>query len=95
MKDIVGKKTEIKTGKGDMSEYRVQVGYQLYLIRQTQGWSIEQVAVMADVKPATIEKIEAGVFNVPLDVLAKVADVLGCDIKIKERKYFMDYEKKH
>lgn len=71
--------------KISINDYRVQVGYQFYLIRQTQGWSIEQVATMADVKPATIEKIEAGVFNVPLDVLAKVADVLGCDIKIEER----------
>ena len=41
---------------------------------------------MADVKERTIEKIENGVFNIPIDVLAKVADVLGCDLVIKERE---------
>lgn len=76
---------DIKTGTGDMKDYRLKVGYQFYLIRQTQGWSVEQVAEMADVKPSTVEKIEAGAFNVPLDVLAKVADVLGCELTIKEK----------
>ena len=41
---------------------------------------------MADVKPITIKKIENGVFNVPLDVLAKVAEVFGADLTIKERR---------
>ena len=77
--------TEIKTGTGDMKDYRYQVGQQFAMVREEQGWSVEQVAKMADVKPATIEKIEAGAFNVPLDVLAKVADVLGCELTIKEK----------
>lgn len=66
-----------------INKYRVQVGIQFRVQREAQGWSVEQVATMADVKPATIEKIEAGVFNVPLDVLAKVAEVIGCQVCIK------------
>ena len=69
--------------KQQVNKYRVQVGIQFRMQREAQGWSVEQVATMADVKPATIEKIEAGVFNVPLDVLAKVAEVIGCQICIK------------
>lgn len=78
--------TEIKTATGDLRAYRAQVGMNLRMVRESQGWTVEQVATMADVKPQTVEKIEAGVFNVPLDVLAKVADVLGCDLVFKARK---------
>ena len=66
-------------------KHRIRIGEELLSKREEQGWSIEQVAKMADVKPATVVKIEAGVFNVPLDVLAKVADVLGCEINIKAK----------
>lgn len=64
---------------------RVRIGKELQAIRELQGWDREQVAMMADLKESTIEKIEAGAFNVPLDVLARVADVLGCDIQIRSR----------
>lgn len=67
------------------SFHRIMLGGQLRDKREEQGWSREQVALMADVKEATIEKIEAGVFNVPLDILARVADVLGCELNIKEK----------
>lgn len=66
-------------------QVRKDLGAQLRAKREEQGWSVEQVAKMADVKSVTIEKIEAGAFNVPLDVLAKVADVLGCELTIKEK----------
>ena len=65
------------------NEHRVQIGQQFRTQREAQGWSVEQVAVMAEVKAQTIEKIEAGAFNVPLDVMAKVADVLGCVLYVK------------
>ena len=72
--------------KNDIMKYRHQVGMMLKLARENQGWSAEQVATMADVKPATIEKIEAGAFNVPFDVLSRVADVLGCEMTIKTKE---------
>lgn len=65
--------------------YRVKVGKQFLTIREQQGWSCEQVAEMAGVREATVEKIEAGAFNVPLDILVKVADVLGCELNIKSK----------
>ena len=65
---------------------RRKIGVQFREHREAEGWSVEQAAEMADVKPATVEKIEAGVFNVPLDVLARVADVLGCELSIKSKK---------
>lgn len=64
------------------TESRKRIGEHLREEREAQGWTVEQAATMADVKPHTIEKIEMGVFNIPLDVLAKVADVYGCKIEV-------------
>jgi transcriptional regulator with XRE-family HTH domain len=65
--------------------HRRKIGVQFREYREAEGWSVEQVAEMADVKPATIEKIEAGAFNVPLDILTRVSDVLGCELAIKSK----------
>lgn len=69
--------------KESMMQYRRQVGIQFRMQRETQGWSVEQVATMADMKQQTVEKIEAGVFNVPIDVLSRLADVLGVTFVLK------------
>lgn len=62
------------------SKSRWRIGQELKAIREEQGWSTEQVALMADVKESTVDKVEQGVFNVPLDVLAKLANVLGYEL---------------
>lgn len=68
-----------------LKKCRKQVGIQFKLARESQGWTIEQVATMAGLKPATIRKMEDGMFNYPLDVMTKVAEVLGCEITIHEK----------
>lgn len=72
--------------KDIITESRKRVGARLKQIREEYGWSVEQAAAMAFVRPATIEKIEAGVFNVPLDVLVRVAGALDSELVIRERK---------
>ena len=69
-----------------MRDYRHEVGKHLRYLREYHGWSVDQVATMAGVKPKTIEKIEEGAFNVSLDILAKVSDVLDADVTIKSRQ---------
>lgn len=61
-------------------EQRQRIGQQFKTEREAQGWSTEQVAIMAGVTQKNVEKIEAGIYNVPFDVLARVADVLGCEV---------------
>jgi predicted transcriptional regulator len=68
------------------NEQRKRIGEQFRRVREEQGWSVWQVAMMADVKDATVEKIEAGAFNVPLDILTRVADVLDCEMTIMQRE---------
>ena len=76
--------------KQEITEYvnthREKLGRDFKETRTALGWSVEQVAEMAGVKPITIEKIEAGKFNVSLDIMVRVADVLGSDVTIKERE---------
>lgn len=69
--------------KQELKEGRKRIGERFRQIREEYGWSVGQVATIADLKPATIEKIEAGVFNVPLDVLCRVADVLGSQLTVE------------
>ena len=64
---------------------RKRIGIQFREQRESQGWTIEQVATMAGLKPATIRKMEDGMFNYPLDVMTRVAEVLGCKITINEK----------
>lgn len=64
---------------------RKKIGEHFREVREAQGWTTEQVALMADIKATTVEKIEAGVFNVPMDVLTRVADVFGYELMIIPR----------
>lgn len=66
--------------------YRVRLGMMLEEQREREGWSRQQVAEMTGLTEATVRKVEEGVFNVPLDVLATIADVYGCNIGILPRK---------
>jgi transcriptional regulator with XRE-family HTH domain len=69
----------------ESGKYRYQIGTQLKQVRESQGWTIEQVAEMAEVKPVTIEKIEAGAFDVRLSIIGRVCEVLGCSMNIKTK----------
>lgn len=70
----------------EKSNYRLEIGQQLKAVRESQGWSTEQVAEMSGVKPVTIEKIEVGAFDVKLSLIGKVCEVLGCKIELKAQK---------
>ena len=70
------------------NEQRKRVGSMLKARREREGWSREQVAEMADLTADTVRKVEEGAFNVPLDVLQKIADIYGCEI------YFLKYKDK-
>jgi transcriptional regulator with XRE-family HTH domain len=68
------------------NEQRKRIGERLKEIRTEQGWSQEQVALMAGVTERTVEKVEQGAFNVPLDVLATLSDVLGYELRIGRKE---------
>lgn len=63
-------------------QQRVRFGKHVALLRRQSMLTQEQLAEMAQLKPVTIKNIEAGNFNVPLDVLNRIAVVLGGELKI-------------
>ena len=65
-------------------ENRKKIGSQILDIRMEQGWTQEQLGAMCGVKASTIDKIEQGRFNVSLDVIGKVCDVLGVQMVLVE-----------
>lgn len=67
------------------SLHRIALGRRLSRKRESEGWSREQVAEMSGLKVDTIRKVEEGVFNVPIDVVSRIADIYGCELTIKEK----------
>ena len=61
---------------------RVKFGQMVARLRKQQSLTIEQLAKMADLKPITVKHIEDGTFNVPFDVLNRIAVVIDGELKI-------------
>ena len=58
-------------------ENRKRIGMELKAIRELQGWSTDQVGMMAGVKGVTVEKVEAGMFDVKMDIVTNITSCLG------------------
>ena len=66
-------------------QHRVNLGMRLQAKREEEGWSREQVAEMTGYTVATIRKVEEGVFNVPIDVVSRIADIYGCELAFQSK----------
>ena len=62
---------------------RKRFGRKLYRMRMAQMLNEQEVADRAGIKLATLQKIEAGKFNIPFDVMNRVAVVLDCELSLK------------
>ena len=63
-------------------QQRVKFGKHVAGLRKAQRMTQQQVAEMAGLKLVTVKNVEAGNFNVPLDVLCRIAVVLGGELQI-------------
>ena len=61
---------------------RQKFGRQVARLRRQSMLTVEQLAQMADIKPVTLQHIEQGTFNVPFDILNRLAVVLGGELQI-------------
>ena len=61
---------------------RPKFGRQVARLRRQSVLTVEQLAQMADIKPVTLQHIEQGTFNVPFDILNRLAVVLGGELQI-------------
>lgn len=65
-----------------IDKQRQKFGEHVSRLRRQAGWSQEELAKAAGLKEVTVRNIERGAFNVPFDVLNRLAVVLGGELKI-------------
>ena len=61
---------------------RVKFGRQVERLRKQAKWSQAELASAADLREVTVRNIEKGSFNVPFDVMNRIAVVLGGELRI-------------
>lgn len=72
--------------KEEMSKYenRERIGQQIALLRKEKGLSQRALAELCGVTYQNINKIELGRYSVGLDILSKICDSLGCELRIEK-----------
>lgn len=68
-----------------LHENRVQLGQRIAEIRKERGLSQQEVADASGIKRPHVARVEGGKFNVGIDVLAKIARALECEIEISAK----------
>lgn len=63
--------------------HRVRIGNRIAEIRKEKGLTQEQLSKMTGLDRANIAKIENGRYNTGIDIISKIADALGVEIKIE------------
>lgn len=63
---------------------RQAIGQRLADIRDARGLTQQQVADLTGIKRPHIARAESGKYNFGIDILAKIASALNCDIDFKE-----------
>lgn len=67
-----------------LNEKRKVMGESIRELRTAQGWTQEQLAEIAGITTANLERIEAGKYAVSLDILNKIAGALNAELRIVE-----------
>lgn len=65
---------------------RESIGKQIAAIRKKKGLSLRQLAELTGLNHSNIGKIELGKYSVGVDILGKICDALGCELKITEKE---------
>lgn len=61
---------------------RENVGRQLAELRKSAGLTQEQLSELSGLNRANISKIESGRYNVSIDILGRICEVLGVRIEL-------------
>lgn len=65
-----------------IDKQRQNFGKQVARLRSQAGWSQKELAEASGLNECTVRNIERGAFNVPFDILNRLAVVLGGELKI-------------
>lgn len=61
------------------------MGEMICAMRTAQGWTQEQLALIAGITTANLSRIEAGRYSVGLDELNKIAEALSAELIFVEK----------
>ncbi|MCF8714980.1 helix-turn-helix transcriptional regulator [Joostella atrarenae] len=67
---------------GNRQGERARIGRKIRQIREEKGIEAKALAKLANIDAANLSRIEQGKYSVGLDILSKLAFVLGCHIDI-------------
>ena len=66
----------------DKMEERIRIGHRIKQLREEKNMPAKDVAALAGLHAANFSRIEAGKFSVGLDIISKIANVLGARVEI-------------
>jgi DNA-binding XRE family transcriptional regulator len=66
----------------DRSEERERIGAKIRQLREVKGMEAKQLAVLANIDAANLSRIEQGKYSVGLDILTRIANVLGVKVDL-------------
>lgn len=64
---------------------RKAMGDSICAMRVAQGWTQEQLALIAGITAANVRSVEGGKYAVNIDVLNKIAEALGAELRMIEK----------
>ena len=64
---------------------RKAMGESIRAMRTAQGWEQEQLAQIAGITTANVRSVEADKYAVNIDVLNKIAEALGAELRMVEK----------
>ena len=67
---------------GDRQGERTRIGNKIRVLRKEKGIEAKDLARLANIDAANLSRIEQGKYSVGLDILSRIAFVLGCQIDI-------------
>lgn len=63
-------------------EHRERIGQRIAELRKAKGMTLVQLSELSGITFQNITKIEHGKYNVSIDILTKLCNVLGAEINI-------------
>jgi ribosome-binding protein aMBF1 (putative translation factor) len=82
--DILKKELKNPEFKKHYDEYgkQLEIAYQILQLRKKKNISQAQLAKKIGTKQSNIARMESGQQNFSIDILEKIAEALGCNVKI-------------
>lgn len=65
--------------------HREHIGTRIAQIRKDKGLTQRSLSELCGVTYQNINKIELGRYSVGLDILGKICDALGCELRIEDK----------